>query len=116
MKQGQFIINTDIGDAHVLSRVEELLVSIDRLKTEKSSFLYLESNPVVKNVNYMQAVCNNGLFYIEIQVQKDSESFIQYGLETTNIEELIHIFTSFVQHQQVPDFSKWSDVTSEIFG
>lgn len=111
------------GDITVNSMDTIIRFLLDLKNHDEDSFLILSMNEPLHNVSYIQTAFNPsqpgtgiGLYQTEARVDNVDGSVRQFRWMISDIEDLKQVFTDYYESQKVPDFSKWEDVTKEVYG
>lgn len=101
------------GRVQVGIEFEVLQQAIVGLYDDIDSFIVLEPEVPIGGSIYLQAALSDNQYMIETRLMADDD-FTHYRYTTTDINNVIKIFTRYYQKHQLKILKSWQDVTSEF--
>ncbi|WP_159565499.1 hypothetical protein [Budvicia diplopodorum] len=92
---------------------EVLQEAIAGLYDDIDSFIVLEPQTPIGGSIYLQAALDGNQYMIETRVMTDN-NFIHYRYITTDLNEVVTIFTDYYRKHRLTNLDSWLDATSEF--
>jgi hypothetical protein len=91
---------------------DDIRKALDGLKDNKGEFVTIEEKPPTGSGLFMQAFCENGVYYQEIQLVNSGTDFPRYNREFSDYSEVVTVFNDWFVWGQLPDLATYNDITA----